>query len=217
MQEKWVRRLDRWHINDKEEMEVSDELEKSFMYMINMRRSIISEGYQMQRADFKDRGLFGIRGVWRRYKERKAAEKQAREDAKPKYVDFDDLMGQVTTKAAEKGELHAAEGTDSTLSEFPSADDTPEEEYALMISEERARQEREAAIAAGLIDEEAEAEAAAAAAAAEAAEAEEGEGGEGETKGAGGEGGGAGGGRGCHEAHRVHAEEVRVCVGGGGY
>ena len=35
--------MDRWHINEKEEMEVSDKLEAAFLYMINMRRSMISE------------------------------------------------------------------------------------------------------------------------------------------------------------------------------
>lgn len=176
--------MDRWHINEKEEMEVSDKLEAAYLYMLNMRRSMISEAcvqralrssrpfpppsccahcttihaalgcrYEMQRDDFKDRQHYAIRGVWRRFKERKAAEKKAREDAKPKYVDLDDLEKQVTTKAVEKNELLPAEIDGSSMSEeFPSADDTPEEEYAQLISEEHARRERQAAIDAGLIE-----------------------------------------------------------------
>ena len=132
-------------------MEVSEKLEESYMYMINMKRAGISEGLAMQQADYKDRHHYGIRGQWRRYKERKAAERKAKEDAKPKYVGQENLTLEVTMKAAENDELDSVEGTESTLTEFPSADDTPEEEYAHLIEEELARRQRLADIEAGLI------------------------------------------------------------------
>ena len=158
MQEKWIRRLDRWHLNDKEEMEVSEALEQAYYYTLNMRRTEISEAYQMERDDFTASQKYSIRGVWRRYLERRKAAKQAKEDAKPKYVDFEELMEKVTEKARDRGELHPDEGTDSTLSEFPSADDTPEENYKELIAVEMAERERLAAIKAGLLDEDGGAE-----------------------------------------------------------